>query len=94
MAPRDASALEKPTRDNDPSAAPPVIEQECWPDEARIVTLMGIGFTFSEAWDTTLPEYRRYASINHAWSIPAKRRDNMVREATQAEMDEEWGRNL
>ena len=55
---------------------------------------MAIGFTFSEAWDTTLPEYRRYVSINHAWSIPAKRRDNMVREATQAEMDEEWGRNL
>lgn len=55
---------------------------------------MGMGFTFAESWDMTLPEYRRYAAINHAWSIPTDRRDNMTVKATQADMDAEWGHNL
>ena len=55
---------------------------------------MGMGFTFGEAWDMPLADYRRYSSIWHAWRIPEDRRDNMVVRATQADMDAEWGRNL
>lgn len=86
--------MERPTRDSKPNDAPPVIEQKSWPDEARIVTLMGMGFTYAESWDMTLPEYRRYSAINHAWSIPKDRRDNMTIKATQADMDAEWGHNM
>ena len=66
---------------------------ESWPDEARIVSLLEMGFTYENAWDMTLAEYRRYTSIAHAWAIRADDRVHAFVRADQEMMDSEFGDN-
>lgn len=48
---------------------------------------MSFGFTYQEAYHTSPRDYRRYAGINAAFSIPPDEREGGVRMATQADVD-------
>ncbi len=69
----------------------PPVEVETWPDEAKIASLMSNGFTYSEAIHMSPRDYRRYAGIFAAWSIPPEQREEGTRLATQADIDAEFG---
>lgn len=51
------------------------------------MTLMSFGFSYSDAFHMSPRDYRRYAGINAAFSIPAKERVDGVRRGTQADAD-------
>jgi hypothetical protein len=73
------AALANPTRrkDSDGQCAQ-TIESITWPEEARVLSLMAHGFTYDEAWHMGWREWRRYAALAAAWSIPQDRRTGMV----------------
>ena len=57
-----------------PSRHVPTIEEETWPDEARILSVMAHGFSYDEAWHMSLRDYNRYTGLAAAWSIPEEQR--------------------
>ena len=86
----DFPTLSNPTRrksrrGSSGNSAP--VEAEVWPEESQVVTLMSFGFTYQEAYHTSPRDYRRYAGINAAFSIPPDEREGGVRLATQADVD-------
>lgn len=85
--------MEHPTRSKRDKKGQSVIEAEEWPDEARIVSLMDMGFSYHEAWEMTFAEYRRYTSIAHAWAIRPDDRVHAFVKADQEMMDREFGDN-
>jgi len=48
---------------------------------------MTMGFSYTEAFHMSPRDYRRYAGIHSAWSIPPDQRVGGVRSATQADID-------
>ena len=87
VSPRDYVTISNPTRSSKSEPHQPTVEEEAWPDEAKIASLMAFGFTFTEAFHMSPRDYRRYASIQASWSIPKDQREGGVRMATQADVD-------
>ena len=58
-----------------------------WREESRVVSLMSFGFSYQDAYHMSPRDYRRYAGINAAYSIPADEREGGARMATQADVD-------
>lgn len=56
-----------------------------FPDEAKVLSAMAQGFTYSEAWNMSYRDYNRYSSIAQAWSIPPDMREGTIRRATKAD---------
>jgi len=50
--------------------------------------MMAHGFSYSDAWHMSYRDYRRYAGLAAAWSIPADEREGIVRRATAADGDD------
>lgn len=65
-------------------------EATTWPDEAMVALLMTSGFSYEEALHMSPRDYRRYAGIFSAWSIPAEEREDGAVAATQADIDAEF----
>lgn len=59
------------------------MEEETWPDEAAILSIMSQGFTYSEAWHMSWRDYLRYSGLATAWAIPPDQRDNLVLHGTR-----------
>ena len=80
----DMAALANPTRrkrdkrDSDESREP-TVEERTWPDEARVLSIMAHGFTYDESWHMSFRDYRRYAGLAAAWSIPRDQREEPVK---------------
>lgn len=55
------------------------MEEKTWPVEARILSLMGAGFSYDEAWRMSPRDATRYAAIGAAWAIPPNERVGQVR---------------
>ena len=79
--------IRNPTRSKDSKWHEPTVEEEAWPDEARIAALMTMGFSYTEAFHRSPRDYRRYAGIHASWSIPSDKREGGVRKATSADAD-------
>ena len=50
-------------------------------------SLMSFGFSYQDAYHMSPRDYRRYAGINAAYSIPADEREGGVRLGTKADAD-------
>lgn len=48
---------------------------------------MSFGFSYQDAYHMSLRDYRRYASINAAYSIPADQREGGVRRGTASDAE-------
>ena len=77
--------MERPTRrrrrrgpNSDEDEHPPTVEERAWPDEARVLSVMAHGFTYAEAWHMSHRDYRRYAGLARAWSIPFDQRESVT----------------
>ncbi len=57
-----------------------------WPDETKILSLMRVGFTYSEAFHMSPRDARRYTAIQYASSISQKEREEGTRAATAADV--------
>ena len=79
--------ISNPTRSKNPSNKGVPVEVEAWREESQIVTLMSFNFSYWDAYHMSPRDYRRYAGINAALSIPADDREAGVRVATQADID-------
>lgn len=79
--------MRNPTRSKRSEPHDPTVEEEAWPDEAKVAALMTMGFSYTEAFHMSPRDYRRYAGIHAAWSIPPDQRVGGVRKATQADID-------
>jgi hypothetical protein len=76
---RDAWALRNGTRRAKPKDYPRTTEEKAWPTEARILALMGAGFSYAEAWGMSPRDAKRYSAISAAWAIPPDERVGQVR---------------
>lgn len=83
----DYPTISNPTRSKKPSNSQPPVEAEVWHEEAQVTTLMSFGFSYQDAYHMSPRDYRRYAAINAAYSIPADEREGGLRLATQADVD-------
>ena len=78
------AALSNPTRrkrepkDSD-EPRQQTIEEQTWPDEARVLSTMAHGFSYEEAWHMSFRDYHRYSGLATAWSIPYDRREEPVK---------------
>ena len=54
--------------------SPGTAEAEAWPEHAQVLSLMGCGFSYSEALRMSPVDTRRYIHINQSWAIPPEDR--------------------
>ncbi len=59
-----------------------------WTEEARVLSLMAHGFSYTEAWHMSMRDYRRYTRLAAAWSIPSNEREDGVKRGSRGDMDE------
>lgn len=83
---RDSQTLLHPTRAKGKHGGEPTAEAETWPAEAKVASLMSIGFSYTEAWHMSLRDYRRYVGIVSSWHVPDKDREDGVRLATNDDL--------
>lgn len=60
------------------------VEEETWPDHARILSVMAHGFGYAEAWHMPYRDYLRYTGLAAAWSIPHDQRQPRYVRGTQS----------
>lgn len=80
--------LENPTRPTGRSSrsASTTAEAKAWPEHATILSLMGSGLTYEEAFETSPIDSRKYGAIAQAWSIPPDKRDGGVMQGTAKDL--------
>lgn len=79
-------ALAQPTRSRrrrDERAR--TVEEQTWPDEACVLSLMAHGFSYDDAYHMSRRDYRRYTGLAAAWSIPEDDRAGVIRKGTKEE---------
>jgi hypothetical protein len=85
----DLPTLRNPTRSkSDRGGGQHAVETDAWPEEAQIVSAMGCGFSYAEAFHMSPRDARRYVGIYAASRIPP---DDMVggtRVATASDVDQ------
>lgn len=56
------------------------MEEESWPEEAKVLSLMQCGFSYSESFHMPPRDARRFTALQQAWSIGD--REDGIRKAT------------
>lgn len=88
--PRDSEAIRRPTRRKPRKGEQehvPTVEERAWSDEARVLSIMAHGFTYTEAWHMGFRDYRRYSALATAWSIPQEQREEVTFRPTAKDND-------
>ena len=61
--------LSSPTRPRRQKTSSPTAEEETWNEEAKILSLMQMGFSFTEAFHISPRDARRFTAIQQAWYV-------------------------
>lgn len=78
--------LSNPTRPRKPKTREPTAEDETWPEEAKILSIMQCGFAYNEAFHMSPRDARRFTALQQAWYVGDDRQEG-VRTATAADVD-------
>ena len=73
--------LSHPTRPRSQETTEPTAEEESWPEEATMLSLMQCGFSYSESFHMSPRDARRFTGIQRAWNVGNDRQDG-IRKAT------------